>query len=421
VAIRALTLLLVAHAAVAGVPWPKEKPVPPVSYAPREALVQVGLEGVPKAAEIALKWKNHHKLGNALNILSAAPELPEIKRTWDRGEVGKAGGMLAWTLLKVGFAPADAADFAGKAIAAGMLAGKDAAHRSQLDAIYRSYKAAGNGGTGGDRGVYGFRQGFLSGNIREEIRRTCPGVTEAQLRGMEESALRTYCENRAFQDSFEDYKKGVRTWMAQNGIPWSGDEAAFERMLTKLDDMEKAIAAKGANGGLFDAQRVKLIRAILQGGIGGQDAALADYFSAYFGDARNARGEKIGPSVGAPAVTAGRPAGTFKNTFEWRVPPDRRWQVGAWQVKHGSAWYQTGELHVNGQSIGAWNLTNGAEADLVRTKVVEAPPNSKVELKVTIPKAGPNYTMTISQTTGARDATFTVWWFCDSVACEPKK
>jgi hypothetical protein len=29
--------------------------------------------------------------------------------------------------------------------------------------------------------------------------------------------------------------------------------------------------------------------------------------------------------------------------------------------------------------------------------------------------------MAITQVTGARDATYTVWWFCDSVFCEPKK
>lgn len=414
---------IAAQGALAAVPWPKEKPLPPVDYASRDALAGVALDGLPRATEVALKWKQHHKLGNAVNILSAAPDLPEIKRAWDRNEVGKAGGMLVWTLLKIGFPPADVVDLAGKTMAAGMLAGKDAAHRSQLDAIYRSYMAAGRGGTGGDRGVYGFRQGFLSGNLREEIRRTCPGVTEDQLRRMEESALRTYCENRAYQERFEDYKKGVRTWMGQNGIPWSGDEASFERMLAKLDEMEKSIAAKGASNGLFDAQRARLIKAILHGGVAGQDAALADYFSRYFGDSRNARGEKLGPAAGAgtgSASAAGnRPAGTFRYTFEWAIPPDRRPFVGAWQ-KDKNPIYQTGELYVDGKSIGAYNITNGGEATMVRTFVVEAAPGTPVKLTVTVPKAGPGYTMTITQVTGPRDATYSVWWFTDSINCVPK-
>jgi len=423
VAVQALALLLVAQVAVASVPWPKDKPAQPVSFASRDALIQVGIDGAPKAVELAAQWKKYDKTSNVFKGVGALPDLPEIQRTWARGEVGKAGGMLVWTLLKVGFPPADAVDFAGKAMAAGMLAGKDAAHRNQLEDLYRSYKAAGSGGTGGDRGVYGFRQGFLSGNIREEIRKSCPGVTEENLRRMEETALRTYCENRQYQDGFAAYKQQVRTWISQNGIPWSGDEASFERLLTKIDEFERLIAAKGATAGLFEGERAKLIRASLRGGPGALDTALAEYFGRYFGDARNARGEKIGPGPsGAPqAASASRPAGTYKNVFEWAIPPSRRAAVGDWQVKHGSAWYQTGELYVNGKSIGAWNLTNGGEATLVRTAVVEAPPNSKVELKVTVPKAGPNYTMTITQTTGAKDATFTVWWFCDSIFCEPKK
>ncbi len=407
----------------AGVPWPKDKPLPPVSYAPKESLKQVAVDGAPKAIELAAGWKHYDKTSNAFKGVGALPDLPDIKRAWDRGEVGKAAGMLTWTLLKVGFPPADAVDFAGKAMAAGMLAGKDAAHRQQLDDLYRSYKAAGSGGTGGDRGVYGFRQGFLSGNLREEIRRTCPGVSEENLRRMEESALRTYCENRQYQEGFDTYKQQVRSWMTLNGIPWSGDEANFERLLVQIDGFERAIAAKGASDGLFDAQRARLIRAILHGGPGGLDAGLAEYFSQYYRDTRNAKGEKLGPGPASPgtAAAANRPAGTYRNVFEWAVPPDRRWQVGEWQVKHGSAWYQTGELFVDGKSVGAWNLKDGGEATKIRSHTVVAAPNTKVELKVTLPKAGPNYTMAITQVTGAKDATYTVWWFCDSVFCEPKK
>ncbi|MBK8792035.1 MAG: hypothetical protein IPN59_02585 [Holophaga sp.] len=416
-----LCLFLLAPLFSAGVPWPKDKPVPPVSYASRDALGQVAVDGAPKAVELAASWKRYDKTANAFKGVGALPDLPEIKRAWDRGEVGKAGGMLVWTFLKIGFPPADAVDFAGKTMAAGMLAGKDAAHRTQLDDIYRSYKAAGSGGSGGDRGVYGFRQGFLSGNIREEIRKSCPSVTEENLRRMEEAALRTYCENRQFQEGFEAYKKQVRTWLTQNNIPWSGDEATLERLLTQIDGFERLIAARGATASLFNAQRAALIRAILRGGPGALDTALADYFSHHFGDTRNPKGEKIG-SGPTPVAAAPNPAtGTFRNVFEWRVPPDRRWQVGEWQVKHGSAWYQTGELYVNGKSIGGWDLKDGGEATKVRTFVVEAAPNTKVELKVTVPKAGPNYTMTISQVTGAKDATYTVWWFCDSVFCEPKR
>ncbi|MFZ1375536.1 MAG: hypothetical protein WAS25_02970 [Geothrix sp.] len=420
---RALWLSVVLSQVLAGtgVPWPKERPVQPVSYAAKEALVQVGQEGIPKAIEVAADWKKFDKSANALRGLSALPEFPEIKRTWDRGEIGKAAGMLSWTLLKVGFPPADAVDLAGKAMAAGILAGKDAAHRNQLNDLYRSYKAAGSGGAGGDRGVYGFRQGFLSGNIREDIRRTCPGVTEENLRRMEETALRTYCENRQYQEGFEAYKQQVKRWMSDNGIPWSGEEATFERLLIQIDGAEKQIAARGASGSLFDLQRAKLIRAILRGGPTGLDTALAEFFSQHFGDVRNAKGEKVGTRSAAPTPAPTRPTATYRNVFEWAVPPDRRWQLGDWQVKHGSAWYQTGELYVNGESIGAWNLTDGGEATRIRQKVLDVPPNTRVELKVTIPKAGPSYTMTISQTTGARDATFKVWWFCDSLFCEPKK
>jgi len=407
--------------AAADVPWPRNEPEPPVTFASPEALKAVQVDGLLKAGEVASGWMNNQKVRLAFKGLSVAPELNEARRAWNESEFGVTVERLVVAMVKLGCPLTDATQFAASTVAAGMLAGKDAVNREQMDEVFRSYKSA----RGGGDDVWGASQGFLGASTRELLRGRFPLLDERRLDELEDMSLRTYCENRLYREQWTAYKDQVRQWLRDQHVPWSGFESSLEKLIRGMSAMEARIEAKHAEDGLFDAERRKLIEALLRGGQNGADAALADYFSRYFRDARNARGDK--PRA-LPAGTAAAPApappktatpGTFKNTFEFQVPEDRRWQVGQWQVEHANPIYQTGDIYLGGQLMASWNLANGGEATLVRSFDADVPPGTPVEVKVTLPKAGPGYTMAETVTTGAKARRWVVQWFADSLHCRP--
>lgn len=282
----------------AEVPWPKDRPKPPMEYLGPEAVQGVALDGVAKAGELSAAWAGKAKVGSAFQALGKAGDLNDIQKAWRAGDKVKALGQLTWMMIKHGCPPADAADFAGKTVAAGLLSGKDFVNKTQLEDTFRSYKAAGG------RGEYGYGQGFLSRELRLGMRTQFPGIKDAELDRMEAAALRTYCENRLYRDRFEEFKGQVRQWLGKSGVRWSGDEASLEHFLALTDQAEKTIEARGAGAGLVNPARIKLAQALFKGQ-SALEAALAEYFSSYYGDVRDARGNKLDGGQGA-APAAGK-------------------------------------------------------------------------------------------------------------------
>jgi hypothetical protein len=414
-----LLVVLAAGTAAAAVPWPKNEPEPPVTFASPQALKAVQVDGLLKAGELASGWMNNPRVRVAFKALSVAPELAEARQAWNESEFGVTVERLVVAMVKLGCPLVDATHFAASTVAAGMLAGKDAVNREQMDAIFRSYKNA----RGGADDVWGAEQGFLGGSTRQLLRSRYPQLDEKRLDELEDLSLRTYCENRLYREQWTAYKEQVRQWLREQHVAWSGFDASLEKLIQGMSALEARIEAKHAESGLFDPERKKLIEALLRGGPKGVDAALAGYFSRYFRDERNARGDKLGPgpagAAAAPAVPEPAKPGTFKNTFEFQVPESRRWQVGQWQVEHANPIYQTGEIYLAGKAMASWNLADGGEAKLVRSFVVDVPPGTSVEVKITVPKAGPSSTMAQTVSTGDKARRWAVQWFVDSLHCQP--
>ncbi len=324
--VRAALLCLASAFLMAATPWPKDKPVAPVEYTSPEALKAVATTGILKAGEWSAKRSGNPKVSRAFKLAGAAADFPEIRDAWRKGDRVKAAFLLSWTMIKYGCPPADAADFAGRAVAAGTLAAKDATNQRQLDEAFASYKAA-SGGTGSD--AWGWRQGFLSRSVRSELRKKHPDFSERDLDRMERVAMATYCENRLYRERFDGHKKQVRAWLKDGGVRWSGDEAALEKFLATMDEVERLIQARRAQDGLFDKERLRLAQAIFRGGKPTLDAALADYFTRYFGEPRDARGER----PAAPRAPAPAEAGEWfraKLPGGWKVEREGR---GAWSAR----------------------------------------------------------------------------------------
>ena len=261
--VRAALLCLASAFLMAATPWPKDKPVAPVEYTSPEALKAVATTGILKAGEWSAKRSGNPKVSRAFKLAGAAADFPEIRDAWRKGDRVKAAFLLSWTMIKYGCPPADAADFAGRAVAAGTLAAKDATNQRQLDEAFASYKAA-SGGTGSD--AWGWRQGFLSRSVRSELRKKHPDFSERDLDRMERVAMATYCENRLYRERFDGHKKQVRAWLKDGGVRWSGDEAALEKFLATMDEVERLIQARRAQDGLFDKERLRLAQAIFRVG-----------------------------------------------------------------------------------------------------------------------------------------------------------
>lgn len=345
--VRATLLCLASAFLAAATPWPKDKPAPPVEYTSPEALKAVATTGILKAGEWASKQSGNPKVSKAFKLAGAAADFPEIRDAWRKGDRVKAAFLLSWTMIKYGCPPADAADFAGRAVAAGTLAAKDATNQRQLDEAFASYKAA-SGGTGSD--AWGWRQGFLSRSVRAELRKKHPDFSERDLDRMERVAMATYCENRLHRERFDGYKTQVRAWLKDHGVRWSGDEAALEKFLATMDEVERLIQSRRALDGLFDKERAKLAQAVFRGGRPALDAALADYFTRYFDEPRDAQGEKRArkaPAAAGDWFEAKLPKG-------WKVGTERK---GSWSARTERVIARKGKLC--GQQIA--NATVSAE------------------------------------------------------------
>lgn len=432
-----LLLLSAALAAqpVANVPWPANAPHPPAPFADPREIRETENDVLSKSAELTAKGMKLPGLAKAFSAASRLPDIQGVREAWNASEFEEAMLRLTKLIVKVGMPPVDAVTFAAQTMATGMLMAKDKVNQEQMDEIFRSWKAA----RGGGDDVWGGRQGFLAASTRRELRSKFPVLDDQRLDELETMSLRTYCENRLYREQWDEYKNQVRGWLKGQNIRWSGEDEVLDDLLIRINEASDRIRDAHAESGFFESERRKLIEALLRGGQTGLDRALADYFSRYFGDRRNAQGEKLGPAPNRSASRGGEageaspkpatpaatpiatPPGAVRTVFEFKIPEGRHWQVGDWQVKHGTPVYQTGELSLDDKVVASFNITNGAEAKMVRRFEVVAAPGTPIKVKVALPKAGPAYTMAQTVTVGSTSQTWDVLWFIDTIHCQLAK
>lgn len=419
---------------VANVPWPANAPHPPAPFANPREVRETENDVLGKSAELTAKGMKLPGLARAFSAASRLPDIQGVREAWNASEFDEAMLRLTKLIVRVGIPPVDAVTFAAQTMSTGMLIAKDKVNQEQMDEVFRSWKAA----RGGGDDVWGGRQGFLAASTRRELRARYPVLDDQRLDELETLSLRTYCENRLYREQWDEYKNQVRGWLKGQNIRWSGEDEVLDDLLVRINEASDRIREARAESGFFESERRKLIEALLRGGQTGLDRALADYFSRYFGDRRNAQGEKLGPAPArsasrgagedtvpppaAPAATpVATPPGTVRTVFEFRIPDGRQWQVGDWQVKHGSPVYQTGELHLADKVVATFDITNGAEAKRTRRFEIDAAPGTPIKVKVTLPKAGAAYTMAQTVTVGSTPQTWDVLWFIDTLHCQLAK
>lgn len=375
-----LGLALFFVALLAGTPahgqteWPTRVPERPVRMLSPEAVEDLAVDSLLKSGELtAQQLVAEGKSSRAAQYFKAASLGKDFKDAAEAygGPGGgiRAAGLVAWALIKAGCPPADASDFAARTVAAGMLALKDHANQGQLEDLYRSYRAS--NATGGDRGVFGFRQGFLSQTVIQELRERSGGtLTQAQLEALADRTLDTYCENRRYREAQTTFRGAVVAWLKGNAIPWSGSSASLDRLIQELQAREQAFRARTQGAAFPSAGRVALAKALLKGGLGEADRVMAALYSGHFGGNYDAAGNKLASSEGvAPGAAQGgafvlakvfselntvRPVPGMEGSFEFTSQVDRSLQAKVtWSVPLRIVPGQPAIFKIQGQMTGS--------------------------------------------------------------------
>jgi len=335
-----------------------------------ELLRDLGADSLLKSGELtAGQLAKEGSSSRAAHYFKAAALGKDLKDAavayGEKGGGIKAAGLVAWALIKVGCPVADATDFAAKTVAAGMLAQKDHVNAGQMDDLYRSYRASND--RGGDRGVFGFRQGFLSQSVSQDLRERSGGkLTQRELDHLAERTLATYCENRRYREARSAFRGDVVAWLKGNAIPWSGADASLDRLIEELQEREQAFRERTRGAALPAAGRIALARALLKGGRAEADRVMAQLYSQHFGGSYDAAGTKAGEAAPASAargafvlakvqdgLTAVRPVPGQAGAYEYSAPLGRDVQAKVtWSVPVRIVPGQPATFRVQGQMTG---------------------------------------------------------------------
>jgi TonB family protein len=295
-----LACIMVPALAVAQSTWPKDIPQVPADKVTTMTVLDLGYDWMNKTGELAATMRGSKKLATAFKGGDLAKDFIEAGLELKQGGAEgflKATTRLAWTYIKHGCPQADAFDLAAKTVVAGAQYSQDKLKNTFLDDCYSTYRDTSND-------VYGVRQRWLNDYLQSEVRASGKyNLTQAELEKWATHTLDIYCVNRLYRERVTQ----VGDWLKGHNIPWSGQDEVLVKLVREMQALETIFKDRTHGEGQFtDADRVKLINALLHGGRAATDPIMAEIFSRHFGDKRDARGEKIiGSTLGKGSENRG--------------------------------------------------------------------------------------------------------------------